>query len=103
MIVNPVNGTIFVSNKKPIGLYTIKVVGTLPDSLTTSSAIFKIKVKENTPPIFAYPLPDVKVSLMTSYTYQFPKIINLEKGENTRISSVIDSQTGLLPSFIKFE
>jgi hypothetical protein len=40
--VNSVTGTIFVSKLKPIGTYTIKVIGTLPDFATSTSAIFKI-------------------------------------------------------------
>jgi hypothetical protein len=40
--VNSVTGTIFVSKLKQIGTYTIKVIGTLPDFVTSTSAIFKI-------------------------------------------------------------
>ncbi len=45
MSVNPITGTIFVSKKKPIGKYSIKVIGTLPDLMTTTSANFDINIK----------------------------------------------------------
>ena len=59
MSVNSATGSIFVSMSKPIGTYTIKVIGTLPDFVTSTSAIFKIKVLENTVPIFLSPLLNV--------------------------------------------
>ena len=37
MSVNPSTGSIFVSISKPAGTYQIKVIGTLPDSITTTS------------------------------------------------------------------
>jgi hypothetical protein len=52
-------GTIFVSKLKPIGTFNIKVIGTLPDFATSSSAIFKILVKENTLPVFSSPLLNI--------------------------------------------
>ena len=45
MSINLTTGTIFVSMYKPIGTYSIKIIGTLPDLVTTTSAIFKILVK----------------------------------------------------------
>lgn len=45
MSINPTTGRIFVSKNKPIGTYTIKVIGTLPDLETKTSAIFQILVK----------------------------------------------------------
>jgi hypothetical protein len=80
MSINPTTGTIFVSMYKPIGIYSIKVIGTLPDLVTTTSAIFKIHVKLNSVPIFASPLANVKVPLLTFYTYIFPKIIDPDDG-----------------------
>ena len=59
MSVNSATGSIFVSKSKPIGTYTIKVIGTLPDFTTSTSAIFIIKVKENTVPVFSSPLLNV--------------------------------------------
>jgi hypothetical protein len=59
MSVDPATGTIFVSKLKPIGTYTIKVIGTLPDLATSTSAIFKINVVENTVPVFSSPLLNV--------------------------------------------
>jgi hypothetical protein len=44
MSVDSSTGIIFVSKLKPIGTYTIKVIGTLPDFATSTSAIFKINV-----------------------------------------------------------
>jgi hypothetical protein len=59
MSVDLATGAIFVSKLKPIGIYTIKVIGTLPDFVTLTSAIFKIKVVENTVPVFSSPLLNV--------------------------------------------
>ena len=42
MSVDSATGAIFVSQLKPIGTYTIKVIGTLPDFVTTTSEIFTI-------------------------------------------------------------
>lgn len=42
MSVDPSSGTIFVSNNKPIGSYSIKVIGTLPDLVSTTFATFTI-------------------------------------------------------------
>jgi hypothetical protein len=42
MSVDPATGAIFVSQLKPIGTYTIKVIGTLPDLATLYSTIFTI-------------------------------------------------------------
>ena len=89
-----------VSQLKPIGTYTIKVIGTLPDFATSTSALFKIEVKKNTFPIFASPLTNVKVPLMTKYSYMFPEIIDPDDGAQTSISTVEDSTTGTLPIFI---
>jgi hypothetical protein len=51
--VNPSTGTIFVSDKKLPGTYKIKVIGTLPDLVTTYSAYFTINITEsNNPPYF---------------------------------------------------
>jgi hypothetical protein len=44
MSVNSITGSIFVSKMKPAGTYTIKVIGTLPDQVTTTSATFTIRV-----------------------------------------------------------
>ena len=55
---------------------------------------------ENTVPIFSYPLTNVEVPLMTLYTYTFPKILDPDYGAQTSISTVEDSATGALPSFI---
>jgi hypothetical protein len=41
--------------------------------------------------------------LKTSYTYIFPKIIDLDYGDLTSVSAVEDSATGVLPSFITFK
>jgi hypothetical protein len=37
---------------------------------------------------------------MTLYTYMFPKIVDPDYGAQTSISTVEDSATGALPSFI---
>jgi hypothetical protein len=66
-------------------MYTIKVIGTLPDFATTDSALFKIKVNKNTVPIFSTHLTNVKVPLMTQYNYKFPEIIDPDYGAKTSI------------------
>jgi hypothetical protein len=45
MSVDSATGTIRISKSKPVGIYEIKVIGTLPDLTTTSSAKFTIIVK----------------------------------------------------------
>ena len=37
MSVDSLTGSIFVSISKPVGTYQIKLIGTLPDSVTTTS------------------------------------------------------------------
>ena len=116
MSVDSASGAIFVSQLKPIGAYTIKVIGTLPDLVTTTSEIFTIivtsayiktitnvKVNKNRVPDFQFPLKNVLVPLMISYTYMFPKIIDLDYGDQTNVNAVEDSATGALPSFITLE
>jgi hypothetical protein len=71
--------------------------------VTFSSAIFKIKIKENTVPIFSSPLANASVPLMTFYTYTFPKIIDPDYNAKTSISAIQDSATGFLPSFISLK
>ncbi len=60
-------------------------------------------MKENTIPIFSYPLPDVEVPLTKTFNYKFPKIIDPDYGAKTSISSVEEAVTGTLPSFITLE
>ncbi len=55
---------------------------------------------ENTFPIFSLPLTNARVSLMTLHIYTFPIIITPYYGAKTSVSSVEDSATGGLPSFI---
>ena len=45
-------GNIFVSKLKPEGTYKIKVIGTLPDLITTTSEVFTIII--NALPKFSY-------------------------------------------------
>jgi hypothetical protein len=78
------------------------VIGTLPDLVTTTSAIFTIKIEANTVPVFSSPLTDITVPLMTSTIYEFPSITDPDIGATTSISVVKDSVTGTLPSFIMF-
>lgn len=62
MTVNSTTGSIFVSLLKPIGTYLIKLVGTLPDLFTKTSAVITIIVKVNTAPVFSNnPLSDTTV------------------------------------------
>jgi hypothetical protein len=98
MSVNQTTGSISVSNLKPVGTYTVKVIGTLPDLVTTTSAIFTIIV--NTVPVFNTSLNNVTVPLMTSQNYTFPSITDPNIGATTSVSVVKDSSTGKLPSFI---
>jgi hypothetical protein len=44
MKVDSETGSIMVSLLKPIGVYTIEIIGTLPDLVTKNSAIFNIYV-----------------------------------------------------------
>ena len=39
----------------------------------------------------------------TSYSYIFPKIIDPDYDAKTSVSAVLDSETGVLPSFITFK
>jgi hypothetical protein len=78
------------------------VIGTLPDLVTTTSAIFTIIIEANTVPVFSSPLTDKTVALKTSEHYPFPTITDPDTGANTSVSVVKDSATGILPSFITF-
>jgi len=98
MSVDSATGSIFVSKSKPAGTYTVKVIGTLPDLVTTSSAIFTIKI--NTVPVFSSTLTNVTAPLMTSTNYSFPSITDPDVGATTSVSVVKDSETDALPSFI---
>jgi hypothetical protein len=51
MSVDSATGTIFVSKSKPAGTYTVKVIGTLPDLISSNSAVFTITII-NTAPVF---------------------------------------------------
>ena len=69
---NPADGKIFVSKSKLAGTYIIKVIGTLPDLVTTTYSIFTIVITApavNTPPFFTTTLIDVTVPLKTSVIY----------------------------------
>jgi hypothetical protein len=61
MTVNSTTGSIFVSKLKPIGAYLIKVVGTLPDLFTKTSAIITININTNIAPVFSSSLTDISV------------------------------------------
>jgi hypothetical protein len=50
MSVDSATGTIKIHQSKPDGTYHIKVIGTLPDLITTSSVQITIIVKQNSPP-----------------------------------------------------
>jgi hypothetical protein len=76
------------------------VIGTLPDLVTTTSAIFTIKIEANTVPKFSSPLSNVTVPLMTLVNYPFPIIEDPDQGATTSVSVVKDSATGAPPSFI---
>jgi hypothetical protein len=78
------------------------VIGTLPDLVTTTSAIFIIIIEANTVPVFSSPLTDKTVALKTSENYPFPTITDPDTGATTSVSVVKDSATGQLPSFITF-
>ncbi len=88
--VNSVTGDIFVSSSKPVGTYIIKVVGTLPNLVTTTSEIFTITIKANNVPVFSSPLPNVIVPLFSSTNYKFPLIIDADIGSTTSIKTVMD-------------
>jgi hypothetical protein len=104
MSVNSATGAIFVSTSKPGGTYNIKVIGTLPDLVTTTSAIFTIVIKEpvNTVPVFSSSLIDKSAPLMQTTIYNFPSITDPDIGAKTSVSVVKDSVTGYLPSFMTF-
>jgi hypothetical protein len=78
------------------------VIGKLPDLVTTTSAIFTIKIEANTVPVFSSALTDKTVALKTSENYPFPSITDPDTGATTSVSAVKDSVTGTLPSFITF-
>jgi hypothetical protein len=92
MTVDSTTGSIFVSKSKPVGTYTVKVIGNLPDLVTTTSAIFTIKI-ENTAPVFSSALSNVTVPLMKSVNYPFPIIADLDPGAYTYVSVVNDNAT----------
>jgi hypothetical protein len=100
--VNSATGAIFVSASKPAGTYNIKVIGTLPDLVTTTSAIFTVTIKANTVPVFSSPLIDKSDPLMQTTIYNFPSITDPDIGALTSVSVVRDSVTGSLPSFMTF-
>ena len=89
MSVNSVTGSIFFSKLKPVGTYTVKVIGTLPD-LSKTSADFTINILPNTVPVFSSSLTDITVALMTSTKYQFPTIYDPDPGATTFVSVVKD-------------
>ena len=66
------------------------MIGTLPDLVTTTSAIFTIKIEANTVPVFSSSLTDITVALMTSTKYQFPTIYDPDPGATTFVSVVKD-------------
>jgi hypothetical protein len=78
------------------------VIGTLPDLVTTTSAIFTINIEGNTVPVFSSPLTDKTVALKTSEHYPFPTITDPDTGATTSVSVVKDSATDTLPSFITY-
>ena len=78
------------------------MIGTLPDLVTTTSAIFTIEIEANTVPVFSSDLSNVIAPLMTSTIYQFPSITDPDTGATTSVSVVKDSATGILPSFVTF-
>ena len=88
--VNPTTGSISVSKNKPVGNYTIKVIGTLPDLVTTFSATFTININATFKyiPVFSSPLNNVNVLLMKLHTYKFPSIIDPSIGGNSSVSFV---------------
>ena len=51
MSVDSATGTINVTKSKPAGTYTVKVIGTLPDLISSNSAVFTITII-NTAPVF---------------------------------------------------
>jgi hypothetical protein len=56
-------GTILI-HSKPRGIYTIKVVGTLPDLVTSTSADFTIIIENTAPHFSIFPLSDCLAPLM---------------------------------------
>ena len=68
------------------------MIGTLPDLVTTNSAIFTIKI-ENTAPVFSSALSNVTVPLMKSVNYPFPSIKDPDPGAFTYVSVVKDNAT----------
>ncbi len=79
------------------------MIGTLPDLVTTTFAIFTIVITPpavNTPPVFKTILLDVTVPLRTSVSYSFPVISDPDTSDTPVISVVKESVSGLMPSFI---
>ena len=79
------------------------MIGTLPDLVTTTFAIFTIVLTPplaNTPPVFKTILLDATVPLKTSGSYFFPVISDPDTSDTPVISVVKESVSGSLPSFI---
>jgi hypothetical protein len=96
--INPSSGEITVAQTKPAGTYNIKIVGTHPDFTTTTFALFTIIV--NSRPVFASPLTDITVPLMSTVPYPFPVMIDSDAGDVVTLSFVKDFTTGAIPAFM---
>jgi hypothetical protein len=81
-------GAIKVNTNKPPGIYSVKVVGTLPGLTTTKSEIFIITI--NTPnqlPYFSSPLSAQSVALIGTITVT-PSMLDPDACDTVTISAV---------------
>jgi hypothetical protein len=82
-------GAIKVNTNKAAGTYSIKVIGTLSDLITTKSEIFTIKINpKNQLPYFISPLSAQSVALMGTITVT-PSMSDPDTGDTVTISAVI--------------
>jgi hypothetical protein len=77
--VDPTSALITVSSATLMGIYQIKITGTLPNSIFTSE-IFTLSgsMTGNAPPYFSPALADQIVALGTIVVYLFPATIDVE-------------------------
>jgi hypothetical protein len=88
--VEPSSPTIVVDQPKAPGTYFVKVVGTLPDLITTTFHIFTINIGypgPNYAPYFtSYTFPDIILPLKQTYTYPLPPGTDPDSGDIVTIS-----------------
>jgi hypothetical protein len=92
MSVNSKTGTIKVAQNKPIGTYFVKVIGVLPDLISSSFFIFKIEIIRN-------PLHKVSIKLKLIAKVPSNYILHFLQGNPDEYVT----HSGILPSFVTFK